>query len=77
MLEAIDVSLSFQRRALLRGVSLTVRSGEVLALVGVNGAGKSTLLKILAGDRPPDGGQVKLVGRFLPDWSLPDRKSVV
>jgi iron complex transport system ATP-binding protein len=70
MLEAIDVSLSFQRRALLRGVSLTIRSGEVLALVGVNGAGKSTLLKILAGDRSPDAGRVKLAGRLLPDWSL-------
>jgi ABC-type hemin transport system ATPase subunit len=34
MLEAIDVSLSFKRRALLRGVSLHVRPGEVLALVG-------------------------------------------
>jgi iron complex transport system ATP-binding protein len=72
MLEAIDVSLSFKRRALLRSVSLQVRPGEVLALVGVNGAGKSSLLKILAGDRAPDAGRVKLAGRFLPEWSLPE-----
>lgn len=72
MLEAIEVSLSFQRRALLRGVSLQVRPGGVLALVGVNGAGKSTLLKILAGDRQPDAGRVRLAGRCLPDWSLPE-----
>jgi iron complex transport system ATP-binding protein len=72
MLEAIDVSLSFKRRALLRSVSLQVRPGEVLALVGVNGAGKSSLLKILAGDRAPDAGRVELTGRPLPDWPLPE-----
>jgi simple sugar transport system ATP-binding protein len=44
-------------------ISLSVRRGEVLCLLGENGAGKSTLMNILAGMLRPDGGEVKLDGR--------------
>ena len=47
----------------LSDVTLEVRPGEVLALIGENGAGKSTLLKILSGDHQPDAGQLVLDGR--------------
>ncbi|WP_428986232.1 heme ABC transporter ATP-binding protein [Streptomyces pyxinae] len=43
-------------REVLAGVDMTVRAGEVLALVGPNGAGKSTLLSVLAGDLAPETG---------------------
>lgn len=49
----------------LRNVSLTVRPGEVLGLVGDNGAGKSTLIKILSGVHGPDRGEVLLEGRAI------------
>jgi branched-chain amino acid transport system ATP-binding protein len=47
----------------LKGVSLTVLSGEIVALIGGNGAGKTTLLKSVAGLLPPDSGEILFQGQ--------------
>ena len=60
-LAGIDKSFAGVRA--LRDVSLTVRAGEVHALVGENGAGKSTLIKIITGVLAPDAGTVAVDGR--------------
>ncbi len=46
----------------LRGISLSVAAGEVVAVVGDNAAGKSTLLKIIAGVYRPDAGSIRIAG---------------
>jgi ABC-2 type transport system ATP-binding protein len=48
--------------AAVRGVSFTVRRGEIFALLGPNGAGKTTILEILEGFRTPDAGQADVLG---------------
>jgi lipopolysaccharide transport system ATP-binding protein len=48
----------------LKGVSIEIREGEVLGLIGRNGAGKSTLLKIMSKITPPTSGQIRIRGRL-------------
>src|SRR3954454_25343260 len=61
-IELKGVSKSFGSTRALRDVSLALRGGEVLAVVGANGAGKSTLNKLLAGVLVPDSGTVRIDG---------------
>jgi ABC-type sugar transport system ATPase subunit len=61
-LEVLGIDKSFGTNAVLRGVDLTVASGEVVALVGENGAGKSTLTRIVSGVYQPDGGTITVDG---------------
>jgi putative ABC transport system ATP-binding protein len=63
LIEARDVVRSFGQTPALRGASLSVAAGEILAVMGPSGSGKSTLLHCLAGILLPDSGQVWFGGR--------------
>lgn len=60
----------------LRGVSLKVAAGEMVAVTGPSGSGKSTLLACLAGLDEPDGGYVKISGKRLTRKSEPERAAL-
>jgi rhamnose transport system ATP-binding protein len=62
LVEAKNISKSFDGVQALRAVSFELRSGEVHALVGENGAGKSTLVKVITGAVEPDGGTLTILG---------------
>ncbi|MBL8335132.1 MAG: ABC transporter ATP-binding protein [Rhodoferax sp.] len=62
MLEITDLQANYSGIQALRGVSLSVRQGEMVALIGPNGAGKSTLLNCVSGQIQPAGGSIKLDG---------------
>jgi ABC-type multidrug transport system ATPase subunit len=61
-LEATGITKRYGRRTVLDSVDLTVRAGEVVAVIGANGCGKSTLLRICAGLLSPDAGHVRVRG---------------
>ena len=63
LLEMTGIEKSFPGVRALSGVSLTLRRGEVLALMGENGAGKSTLIKTLGGAHLPDAGTIRINGQ--------------
>jgi len=75
LLEARNLVKSFPGVKALRGVSLALRPGEVVAVIGENGAGKSTLMKILAGIQPPDSGEVLVDGRAVSMRTVEDALS--
>lgn len=56
----------------LKGVSLSVHAGEMLAIVGRNGAGKSTLAKLLVGLLKPQDGDLTLFGKPAKQWKVPE-----
>jgi ABC-type sugar transport system ATPase subunit len=62
LLEARGITKSFESNLVLSDIDLSVRPGEIHAVVGENGAGKSTLMKILGGVYRPDSGQIFISG---------------
>jgi iron complex transport system ATP-binding protein len=68
VLSARDLAVERGKVRVLQEVSLELRAGEALAVVGPNAAGKSTLVRTLAGLLEPVVGEVRLRGRSLRDW---------
>src|SRR5262245_36068325 len=74
MLQVREMHVGYGAIRALRGVSLEVNAGEVVALIGANGAGKSTLLRTISGVLTPTAGEVLFEGRSL--RGLPEDKIV-
>ena len=65
LMEVRDIYKSFGRLEILRGISLELRRGEILAIVGASGAGKTTLLQVIGTLDAPDRGEVVIGGERL------------
>ena len=63
MLEIKDLHASINGKEILKGIDLTIRDGEVHALMGQNGAGKSTLVNLACRFFEPTGGQILIDGK--------------
>jgi len=76
VVEAVDVTKSYRLEGVtvdaLRGVSLAVRPGDYLAIVGPSGSGKSTLMHLLGGIDRPSTGTVRVAGRDVSELSEDD-----
>jgi iron complex transport system ATP-binding protein len=72
-IEVRDLVAGYAERPVLKGISLAVAPGEMLAVVGPNGAGKSTLLRGLSGAIKPWGGTVEILGRPIESY---DRRAL-
>ena len=60
MLEVRDITVKYDAREVIRGVSLELREGQIVVLLGPNGAGKTTLIRALNGSMPLAAGEVRL-----------------
>ena len=65
LMEVRDIYKSFGRLEILRGISLQLHRGEILAIVGASGAGKTTLLQVIGTLDAPDRGEVIIEGERL------------
>lgn len=72
IIEARGLEAAYNREPVLRGVGLTLRAGEIGALVGPNGAGKTTLLKCLVGLLRPQRGEVSVAGTSIAGREVAD-----
>ena len=73
MLLADKVGVKVGKKILLDNISLQIKPGELLAVIGPNSAGKSTLLKSLCGEMLPTSGAIAMNGKAMSDWILSER----
>jgi putative ABC transport system ATP-binding protein len=82
MIALQDIHVTFKRRTplenkVLRGLNLTLQTGEFVTVIGGNGAGKSTLLNVICGDTPVDHGRISLDGLCVTHQSPEERAGAV
>jgi len=65
LVEVDNVNFAYDRRQILKGINLTIRRGQVVAIMGLSGCGKTTLLRLIGGALRPTRGEVRVDGRVV------------
>ena len=65
LVEVDNVNFAYDRRQILKGINLTIRRGQVVAIMGLSGCGKTTLLRLIGGGLRPTQGEVRVDGRAV------------
>ena len=76
ILEARQLIKSYGSRVVVKGADVTVRSGEIIGLLGRNGAGKTTIFQMIVGLIRPDGGRITLDGLDISKEPTPRRARI-
>ncbi len=66
----IDICKSFHNKPVIRNISLSIPSGEIICLLGPSGAGKTTLIRLLIGAIPADKGEIRYDNTSIPNLKL-------
>ncbi|MCK4738320.1 MAG: ABC transporter ATP-binding protein [Deltaproteobacteria bacterium] len=72
-----DLSFSYENKEAIKGLSLDVQSGALIALLGPNGSGKSTALKVASGILEPSSGEVLLWGKPITSFKGQERAKLI
>jgi phospholipid/cholesterol/gamma-HCH transport system ATP-binding protein len=66
-IELADVSFAYDQRLVLRGITMRVPRGKIVAIMGGSGCGKTTILRLIGGALKPKSGKVLVAGQSVPD----------
>jgi phospholipid/cholesterol/gamma-HCH transport system ATP-binding protein len=66
-IELVDVSFAYDKRPVLRGITMSVPRGKIVSIMGGSGGGKTTILRLIGGQLKPDSGKVLVAGQSVPD----------
>jgi len=77
VLSAENLHFNYGKKEILRGISLELREGAVLSLLGPNGTGKSTLMRVLLGLLSPKSGRLAVQGKELTKYSVKERARLI
>lgn len=67
LIEIDDVTFAYQKRAVLKGINMSIPRGRVVAIMGLSGCGKTTLLRLMGGQIRAVKGQVRVAGQVIND----------
>ncbi|HEX8011222.1 MAG TPA: ABC transporter ATP-binding protein [Casimicrobiaceae bacterium] len=65
--ELADVTFAYETRPVLKGITMTIPRGKIVAIMGGSGCGKTTILRLIGGQLRPQSGQVRVSGLSVPD----------